>query len=56
MNRVTTPKFIQEEQRHFIPNDVDPWFATKSQIAKPDIFWTQGFVKISLTLKMNNLI
>ena len=35
MNRVTTPKFIQEEQRHFIPNDVGPWFATKRQIAKP---------------------
>ena len=35
MNRITTPKFIQEEQRHFIPSDGGPWFATKRHMAKP---------------------
>ena len=35
MNRITSPKFIKEEQRHFIPNDLDPWFTTKSQMVKP---------------------
>ena len=35
MNRITTPKFIQKEQRHFIPSDGGPWFATKRHMAKP---------------------
>ena len=35
MNRITSPKFIKEEQRHFIPNDLGPWFTTKSQMVKP---------------------
>ena len=35
MNRITSPKIIKEEQRHFIPNDLGPWFTTKSQMVKP---------------------
>ena len=35
MNRITSPKFIKEEQHHFIPNDLGPWFTTKSQMVKP---------------------
>ncbi len=35
MNRVTTHKFIREEQRHYIPNDLGPWFTRKRNIAKP---------------------
>ena len=35
MNRITITKFIKEEQRHFIPNDLGPWFTTKSQMVKP---------------------
>ena len=35
MNRITSPKFIKEEQRYFSPNDLGPWFTTKSQMVKP---------------------
>ena len=35
MNRVTTPKVIPVEQRHFIPNDLGPFFTLKRQLAKP---------------------
>jgi hypothetical protein len=35
MNRATTPKFIPEDQRHLIPNDLGPWFTTKRQLAEP---------------------
>jgi hypothetical protein len=35
MNRVTTHKFIPEEQRRYIPNDLGPLFTTKRRMAKP---------------------
>jgi hypothetical protein len=35
MNRITKPKTIPEEQRHFIPHDIGPWFFTKRKMARP---------------------
>jgi hypothetical protein len=35
MNRLTAPKAIPVEQRHFVPNDIGPWFFAKNQMVKP---------------------